>query len=62
MRKGLSERSIKLLLYAVVIILINAAGLSLYTRVDLTESNRYSLSDLSKHNKNTNSYPLNLHH
>ena len=60
MRKGLSERSIKLLLYAVVIILINAAGLSLYTRVDLTESNRYSLSDLSKEAVGSLSEPLTI--
>ncbi|MCD6585567.1 MAG: Gldg family protein [Desulfobacteraceae bacterium] len=43
-----ADTYIKFLIYAVVIILINIAGKTLFYRVDLTENRIYSLSDASK--------------
>jgi ABC-type uncharacterized transport system involved in gliding motility auxiliary subunit len=43
-----SEAYLRFALYLVAVVLVNIAGLSLNARVDLTENNRYSLSELSK--------------
>ena len=43
-----ADTYIKFLIYAVVIILINIAGKTLFFRADLTENKIYSLSDASK--------------
>lgn len=51
---------IKLLLYVVVLVLINVAGLTLFFRGDLTKNNIYSLSDISKQVVSTLSEPLSI--
>ena len=43
-----SEAYLRFALYIIAVVLVNIAGLSLNARVDLTENNRYSLSQLSK--------------
>ncbi len=43
-----ADKYIKFLIYAVVIVLINFAGKSLFFRTDLTKNKIYSLSDASK--------------
>ena len=43
-----ADTYIKFLIYAVVIILINLAGKTLFFRADLTENKIYSLSEASK--------------
>lgn len=58
-----SERSakyIKLLLYVVVIVLVNVAGLTLFFRGDLTKNKVYSLSKVSKEVVSTLSEPLTI--
>ncbi|MCF8029959.1 MAG: Gldg family protein [Desulfohalobiaceae bacterium] len=47
-RVNFSEAYLRFALYIVVIVLVNVAGLSLNARIDLTENNRYSLTQLSK--------------
>jgi len=49
---------IKLLLYVVVLVLINVAGLTLFIRGDLTKNKIFSLSDVSKKVVATLSEPL----
>lgn len=49
---------IKLLMYVLVIVLINLAGLTLFTRIDLTASKSYSLSEVSRAVVATLSEPL----
>ena len=49
---------IKLLLYVLVVVLVNLAGLTLYQRIDLTQNKSYSLSDVSKKVVATLSDPL----
>jgi ABC-2 type transport system permease protein len=49
---------IKLLLYVVVIVLVNLAGMTLFFRSDLTENRIYSLSPVSKKVVSTLSEPL----
>jgi len=56
----LKEYYLKFILYAVVIILLNVAGLSLFFRFDLTANQIYSLSDASKQAVSTLSEPLNI--
>ncbi|MGD9364096.1 MAG: Gldg family protein [Desulfobacteraceae bacterium] len=51
---------IKLLLYIVVLVLINVAGLTLFFRGDLTKNGIYSLSDVSKQVVSTLSEPLTI--
>lgn len=49
---------IKLLLYILVVILVNLAGLTMFSRIDLTQNQVYSLSDVSKEVVATLSEPL----
>ncbi|MEA3230182.1 MAG: GldG family protein, partial [Thermodesulfobacteriota bacterium] len=51
---------IKFLLYLVVIVLINIAGLTLFFRADLTSNRLYSLSDASKKVVSTLAEPLTI--
>ena len=51
---------IKFLLYAVLVVLINVAGMNLFFRFDLTESGQYSLSDASRRVVSTLSEPLTI--
>jgi ABC-type uncharacterized transport system involved in gliding motility auxiliary subunit len=55
-----SSKYIKLLLYIVVIILVNVAGVTLFYRGDLTKNQVYSLSDVSKKVVSTLSEPLTI--
>ena len=52
------EKYFKFLIYFIVIVLINIAGVSLFYRVDLTANKLYSLSDASKKVVKTLSEPL----
>ena len=56
----LKEYYLKFILYAVVIVLLNVAGLTLFFRFDLTANRIYSLSDASKQAVATLSEPLNI--
>ena len=56
----LKEYYLKFILYAVVIVLLNLSGLSLFFRFDLTANRIYSLSDTSKQAVSTLSEPLNI--
>ena len=56
----LKEYYLKFILYAVVIVLLNVAGLNLFFRFDLTANRIYSLSDASKQAVSTLSEPLNI--
>lgn len=49
---------IKLLLYILVVVLVNLAGLTLFQRIDLTQNKVYSLSDVSKKVVATLSEPM----
>lgn len=51
-------KHIKLLLYLLVVVLVNLAGLTLFFRLDLTQNKSYSLSDVSKKVVATLSDPL----
>ncbi len=51
---------IKLLLYALVVVLVNIAGLTLFFRADLTNNKIYSLSKVSKEVVSTLSEPLTI--
>lgn len=53
-----SAKYIKLLLYAIVVVLVNVAGLTLFFRADLTHNGIYSLSKISKKVVSTLSEPL----
>ena len=54
------SKYVKLLLYILVIVLINVAGLTLFFRVDLTKNKVYSISDVSKRVVSTLSEPLTI--
>lgn len=51
---------VKLMIYFVVIVLINAAGITLFFRADLTENSVYSISDASRRVVATLSEPLTI--
>jgi len=51
---------IKFVIYCVVVVLINIAGITLFKRFDLTENKIYSLSDASKQVVSTLSEPLTI--
>ena len=51
---------IKFLAYLIVVVLINVAGITLFFRVDLTESRMYSISEASKRVVSTLSEPLTI--
>ena len=54
------HRYYKFLLYVIIVVLINIAGASLFFRIDLTSSGRYSLSKVSKEVVSTLSEPLTI--
>ncbi|MCF8109442.1 MAG: Gldg family protein [Desulfohalobiaceae bacterium] len=60
MSTGKRERYFKFLLYVIVIVLINVAGLTLFFRWDLTGGNMYSLSPVSKQTVASLSEPLTI--
>jgi ABC-type uncharacterized transport system involved in gliding motility auxiliary subunit len=51
---------IKLLIYLVIIVLINIAGMTLFFRIDLTSNRLYSISEASKKVVSTLSEPLTI--
>ena len=51
---------IKLVIYLIVILLINIAGLTLFFRIDLTRNGIYSISDVSRRVVSTLSEPLTI--
>lgn len=53
-----SGKYFKLVLYLVIIVLINVAGITAFVRVDLTRDNIYSISEASKKVVSTLSEPL----
>jgi ABC-2 type transport system permease protein len=55
-----SSKYIKLLLYILVVVLINVAGLTLFKRIDLTKNDIYSLSSVSRQVVSTLSEPLTI--
>jgi len=58
--KKISGKYVKFLIYLVVVILVNAAGVTLFFRLDLTENKIYSISDASKQVVSTISEPLTI--
>jgi ABC-type uncharacterized transport system involved in gliding motility auxiliary subunit len=58
-KKGI-EKYFKLLVYFIVIVLINMAGLTLFFRIDLTKNKIYSLSKASQKVVSTLSEPLTI--
>ena len=59
-----NERSgdlLKFFIYLIVVVLINAAGFTMFYRVDLTENRVYSLSDVSKEVVSTLEEPLTIY-
>ena len=54
------EKYIKLVIYLIVILLINIAGLTLFFRIDLTRNGIYSISDISRRVVSTLSEPLTI--
>lgn len=54
------EKYIKFVLYILVVVLINVAGITLFFRIDMTRNKVYSLSDASKDVVATLSEPLNI--
>jgi ABC-2 type transport system permease protein len=55
-----SSKYTKFIIYAVVVVLLNIVGLTLYKRVDLTDGRLYSLSDSSKKVVSTLTEPLTI--
>jgi gliding motility-associatede transport system auxiliary component len=51
---------IKFILYVIVVVLINGAGLTLFFRADLTKNDVYSISEASRHVVSTLSEPLTI--
>ncbi|MFC1811737.1 GldG family protein [Thermodesulfobacteriota bacterium] len=58
--KKISGKYVKFLTYLVVVILVNAAGVTLFFRLDLTENKIYSISDASKQVVSKISEPLTI--
>ena len=58
--KKRSGRYLKFLIYLVVVVLVNVAGITLFFRVDLTESKIYSISKASQKVVGTLSEPLTI--
>jgi ABC-type uncharacterized transport system involved in gliding motility auxiliary subunit len=56
-----SSKLLRLLIYAVAIVLINIAGLTLFFRGDLTANRMYSISDVSQQVVSTLAEPLTIH-
>jgi len=58
--KKRSERYIKFLVYLIIVVLVNVAGITLFFRMDLTANKMYSISDASKKVVSTLSEPLTI--
>jgi ABC-2 type transport system permease protein len=58
-KKG-SEKYIKFLIYLVIVVLVNVAGITLFFRMDLTANRMYSISNASKKVVSTLSEPLTI--
>jgi ABC-type uncharacterized transport system involved in gliding motility auxiliary subunit len=56
----ISEKYIRFVIYLIVILLINIAGLTLFFRIDLTRDGVYSISDISRKVVSTLSEPLTI--
>lgn len=56
-QKG-SEKYIKFLVYLIIVVLVNVAGITLFFRLDLTANKMYSISEASKKVVSTLSEPL----
>jgi ABC-type uncharacterized transport system involved in gliding motility auxiliary subunit len=56
-KKG-SEKYIKFLIYLIIVVLVNVAGITLFFRLDLTANKMYSISEASKKVVSTLSEPL----
>ena len=59
-RINFKERHFKFLIYIVVIVLVNVAGISLFFRIDLTRDQKFSLSPASREVVSTLSEPLTI--
>lgn len=59
-KKGRMNKYVKFLIYLVVVVLINIAGMTLFFRADLTADNAYSLSEASRKVVGTLSEPLTI--
>ncbi|MEN8247162.1 MAG: Gldg family protein [Thermodesulfobacteriota bacterium] len=55
-----SKRYIKFIIYIIVVVLINMAGITLFFRLDLTENRIYSISETSREVVTTLSEPLTI--
>jgi ABC-2 type transport system permease protein len=58
-KKG-SANYIKFLIYLIIVVLVNVAGITLFYRLDLTANQMYSISDASKKVVSTLSEPLTI--
>ena len=58
-KKG-SEKFIKFLIYLIIVVLVNIAGITLFFRLDLSANKMYSISDASKKAVSTLSEPLTI--
>ncbi|MGD8471983.1 MAG: Gldg family protein, partial [Desulfobacteraceae bacterium] len=58
-KKGL-EKYIKFLIYFVIVVLVNIAGITLFFRMDLTANRMYSISNASKKAVSSLSEPLTI--
>ena len=58
--RNISGDYIKFIIYLIVVILINVAGITLFYRLDLTANNVYSISEASKRVVSTLSEPLTI--
>lgn len=58
-KKG-SEKYIKFLIYMIIVVLVNIAGITLFFRLDLSANKMYSISDASKKVVSTLSEPLTI--
>ena len=58
--KKRSEKYIKFLVYLIIVVLVNVAGITLFFRMDLTANKMYSISNASKKVVSTLSEPLTI--
>ena len=58
-KKG-SEKYIKFLIYLIIVVLVNIAGITLFFRLDLSANKMYSISDASKKVVSTLNEPLTI--
>jgi len=58
--KDISGNYIKFIIYMIVVVLVNVAGITLFYRLDLTANNVYSISEASKRVVSTLSEPLTI--